>query len=62
MPFDVPRGRRKLTRCLGTDETTWDAGFVHYLHDAPAERGTMRLRPTPDSLTAKDLSYAATLP
>lgn len=62
VPFDVPRGRRKLTRYLGADETTWDPRFVHYLHDAPAERGTMWLRLTPDSLTAKDLSYAATLP
>ncbi|WP_413471587.1 pyridoxamine 5'-phosphate oxidase family protein [Streptomyces sp. MB09-02B] len=62
VPFDVPRGRRKLTRYLGTDEATWDTRFVHYLHDDPAERGTMWLRLTPDSLTATDLSYSARLP
>ncbi|ULR55990.1 pyridoxamine 5'-phosphate oxidase family protein [Streptomyces deccanensis] len=62
VPFDVPRGRRKLTRYLGADETTWDTRFVHYLHDAPTERGTTWLRLTPDTLTATDLSYATTLP
>ncbi|MDX3725905.1 pyridoxamine 5'-phosphate oxidase family protein [Streptomyces caniscabiei] len=62
VPFDVPRGRRKLSRYLGADETTWDTRFVHYLHDDPAERGTMWLRLPPTSLTATDLSYATTLP
>ncbi|MEV6386234.1 pyridoxamine 5'-phosphate oxidase family protein [Streptomyces sp. NPDC051773] len=60
--FDVPRGRRKLTRYLGADETAWDIRFVHYLHDDPAERGTMWLRLAPSSLTATDLSYSARLP
>ena len=58
VPFDVPRGRRKLARYLGSDEALWDARFVHYLHDDPGERGTMWLRLVPDSLTAKDLSYS----
>jgi hypothetical protein len=58
VPFDVPRGRRKLARYLGADETQWDARFVHYLHDDPGERGTMWLRLAPASLTAKDLSYS----
>lgn len=35
---------------------------MHYLHDDPAERDTTWLRLAPDSLTAKDLSCAATLP
>lgn len=58
VPFDVARGRRKLTRYLGADEALWDARFVHYLHDDPAERGTMWLRLVPASLTAQDLSYS----
>ncbi len=59
LPFDVPRGRRKLVRYLGPDETSWDPRFVHYLHDDPAERGTAWLRLAPASLTALDLSYSA---
>ncbi|WP_255951054.1 pyridoxamine 5'-phosphate oxidase family protein [Streptomyces odontomachi] len=58
LPFDVPRGRRKLSRYLGTDEAAWDARFRHYLLDDPAERGTVWLRLRPDSLVAKDLSYS----
>ncbi|MFH8612944.1 pyridoxamine 5'-phosphate oxidase family protein [Streptomyces sp. NPDC018029] len=58
VPFDVPRGRRKLARYLGADETLWDARFVSYLYDDPSERGTMWLRLAPTSLTAQDLSYA----
>ncbi|GAA2349033.1 pyridoxamine 5'-phosphate oxidase family protein [Streptomyces cuspidosporus] len=57
VPFDVGRGRRKLTRYLGADESRWDARFTHYLHDDPARRGTTWLRLEPSSLTAKDLSY-----
>ena len=47
LPFDVPRGRRKLSRYLGTDEGNWDDRFRHYLLDDPFERGTvwLRLRP-----------------
>lgn len=59
VPFDVPRGRRKLVRYLGTDESRWDERFVHYLHDNPSERGTAWLRLVPDSLTAQDLSYSS---
>ncbi|GKQ41554.1 hypothetical protein ALMP_80680 [Streptomyces sp. A012304] len=58
VPFDVPRGRRKLARYLGADEALWDERFVHYLHDDPVERGTMWLRVVPASLTATDLSYS----
>ena len=27
LPLDVPRGKRKLSRYLGLDETHWDARF-----------------------------------
>ncbi|WP_410659229.1 pyridoxamine 5'-phosphate oxidase family protein [Amycolatopsis sp. lyj-112] len=57
LPFDVPRGRRKLGRYLGADETRWDQRFLSYLYDDPAEKGTSWLRLRPDSLIAKDLSY-----
>jgi hypothetical protein len=59
VPFDVPRGRRKLVRYLGMDESRWDSRFVHYLHDDPHQRGTVWLRLTPSSLRALDLSYSA---
>ena len=58
VPFDVPRGRRKLSRYLGADEALWDARFVGYLYDDPGERGTTWLRLTPASLTVQDLSYS----
>ncbi|MEU6715989.1 pyridoxamine 5'-phosphate oxidase family protein [Nonomuraea sp. NPDC046802] len=58
IPFDVPRGRRKLSRYLGADESQWDSRFRHYLLDDPGERGTVWLRLRPSSLLAKDLSYA----
>lgn len=57
VPFDVPRGRRKLRRYLGEDETHWDARFRSYLLDDSAEKGTVWLRMRPDSLRAKDLSF-----
>ena len=57
LPFDVPRGRRKLSRYLGPDETAWDPWFFDYLHVDPAKKGTVWLRMSPDRLTAKDLSY-----
>ncbi|SMD18618.1 pyridoxamine 5'-phosphate oxidase family protein [Kibdelosporangium aridum] len=57
LPFDVPRGFRKLARYLGDDETLWDERFRRYLHDDPAESGTVWLRVEPDSMTAADLSY-----
>jgi hypothetical protein len=59
LPFDAPRGRRKLTRYLGTDETQWDQRFRGYLHDDPTEKGTVWLRLDPTSLIVKDLSYRA---
>jgi hypothetical protein len=52
------RGRRKLSRYLGQDETRWDRRFRHYLLDDPAEKGTAWLRLRPESLVASDLSYA----
>jgi len=58
VPFDVPRGRRKLVRYLGPDESRWDPRFVGYLHDDPLRRGTVWLRLTPSSLVARDLSYS----
>jgi nitroimidazol reductase NimA-like FMN-containing flavoprotein (pyridoxamine 5'-phosphate oxidase superfamily) len=56
-PFDVPRGRRKLCRYLGPDETRWDDRFRRYLHDDPAESGTVWLRLRPTTMTTQDLSY-----
>ena len=58
LPFDVARGRRKLSRYLGQDETRWDRRFRHYLHDDPAHTGTVWLRLRPDSLVVQDLSYS----
>lgn len=57
LPFDVPRGRRKLSRYLGTDETCWDQRFRRYLYDDPTENGTVWLRLHPAVLKVKDLSY-----
>jgi len=57
LPFDVPRGRRKLTRYLGADQARWDQRFLRYLLDDLVEKGTAWLRLRPDFLTAKDLSY-----
>src|SRR3954449_13199649 len=54
VPFDVPRGRRKLIRYLGADESRWDTRFVRFLYDDPEVRGTTWLRLVPDSLTAQD--------
>ncbi|MEO3753966.1 pyridoxamine 5'-phosphate oxidase family protein [Streptomyces sp. B6B3] len=58
LPFDVARGHRKLSRYLGADERTWDDRFRRYLHDDPAERGTVWLRLRPSSLRTQDLSYS----
>ncbi|SEG02716.1 Pyridoxamine 5'-phosphate oxidase [Saccharopolyspora kobensis] len=60
VPFDVPRGRRKLSRYLGSDESRWDPRFRHYLH-AP-DSGAIWLRLRPVSLTARDLSYSVRAP
>jgi hypothetical protein len=57
VPFDVSRGRRKLTRYLGNDEARWDERFRRYLHDDPAESGTRWIRLGPSWLIARDLSY-----
>ncbi|MFE7114524.1 pyridoxamine 5'-phosphate oxidase family protein [Streptomyces sp. NPDC057654] len=58
LPFDVARGRRKLSRYLGTDEDEWDARFRRYVRDDPAVSGAAWVRLRPASLTAKDLSYS----
>lgn len=55
LPFDVPRGRRMLSRYLGDDESTWDVRFRDYLLD-DAKR-TVWVRVQPESITATDLSY-----
>jgi hypothetical protein len=60
VPFDVPRGRRKLSRYLGRDELLWDERFRHYLYDDPADLGTAWIRLRPSSLAARDLSYQTT--
>lgn len=57
LPFDVARGRRKLARYLGPDETSWDQRFQRVLQDDPAEQGTRWLRLRPASLAMRDLSY-----
>ncbi|WP_326565903.1 pyridoxamine 5'-phosphate oxidase family protein [Amycolatopsis rhabdoformis] len=57
LPFDVPRGRRKLARYLGEVESAWDPRFRAYLTDP--DRGTLWVRLTPETLRAQDLSYAA---
>ena len=57
LPFDVPRGRRLLSRYLGSDEPRWDARFREYLHRDPADLGTVWVRVAPSFLRASDLSY-----
>lgn len=57
VPFDVPRGWRKLVRYLGDDQDHWDERFRDYLQTDPAELGTRWLRIKPDCLIAKDLTY-----
>ena len=57
LPFDVPRGRRMLSRYLGPDEIKWDARFRSYLHDDPEMKGTVWLRMVPVRLVADDLGY-----
>ena len=58
LPFDVPRGRRLLSRYLGPDEERWDPRFRQYLHGDPAPKDTVWVRLRPATLTATDLSYA----
>jgi len=38
LPFDVPRGRRKLTRYLGADRARWDQRFPAIYLMIPWER------------------------
>jgi nitroimidazol reductase NimA-like FMN-containing flavoprotein (pyridoxamine 5'-phosphate oxidase superfamily) len=58
LPFDGPRGYRKLSRYLGPDEERWNPRFRSYLHDAPDQRGTVWIHLQPTRLTTTDLSYA----
>ncbi|MDA3643115.1 pyridoxamine 5'-phosphate oxidase family protein [Saccharopolyspora indica] len=58
VPFDVSRGRRKLSRYLGADESRWDRRFRRIVHDDPAGSGALWLRLRPVSLTARDLSFS----
>jgi hypothetical protein len=57
VPFDVPRGRRKLYRYLGDDESRWDSRFRDYLYPDTSQLGTVWICLRPKSLTATDLSY-----
>jgi nitroimidazol reductase NimA-like FMN-containing flavoprotein (pyridoxamine 5'-phosphate oxidase superfamily) len=57
LPFDTDRGRRKLERYLGTDESVWDERFRRYLYTDPSEIGTVWLHLVPRTLRAIDLSY-----
>ncbi|ANN15405.1 pyridoxamine 5'-phosphate oxidase [Amycolatopsis orientalis] len=57
LPFDVPRGRRLLSRYLGPDEVKWDARFRSYLHDDPEVKGTVWIRMVPKRFVADDLGY-----
>ncbi|WP_409490396.1 hypothetical protein [Amycolatopsis sp. cmx-11-12] len=57
LPFDVPRGRRLLSRYLGPEEINWDARFRSYLHDDPEVKGTVWVRMVPKRFVAEDLGY-----
>lgn len=57
LPFDVPRGRRLLSRYLGSDEQRWDPRFSAYLDSEPTELGTVWVRMVPSILRATDISY-----
>lgn len=59
LPFDIPRGRRLLSRYLGPTERGWDPRFLGYLYDDPGELGTVWVRMAPTFLRAMDLSYQA---
>lgn len=56
VPYDVERGRRKLSRYLGNDESIWDSRFRDYLHSDPSS-GTVWVRLQPDRVRSSDLSY-----
>ncbi|MCU4747594.1 pyridoxamine 5'-phosphate oxidase family protein [Streptomyces sp. G-5] len=62
LPFDAPRGRRKLSRYLGPDESRWDRRFTGYLYGDPTAGGAVWLRLAPATLTVEDLSYAVEPP
>lgn len=54
-PFDRARGRRKLVRYLGGDESRWDKRFTL---DGAAEAGAVWVKLVPDTLLVNDLSFA----
>ncbi|RSM81608.1 pyridoxamine 5'-phosphate oxidase family protein [Kibdelosporangium aridum] len=53
--FDLERGRRKLTRYFGPDQSTWPERFS-FTEDANAQ-GVRWARLVPDSLRVADMSY-----
>ncbi|WGP12335.1 pyridoxamine 5'-phosphate oxidase family protein [Streptomyces sp. SH5] len=53
VPFDTERGRRKLTRYLGPDESLWDDRFAI---GGPVE-DIWWIRLTPDTLWVSDQSF-----
>jgi len=55
LPFDVARGRRLLSRYLGSDEQRWDPRFRDYLHRV--DLGTVWVRVAPSYLRSSDLGY-----
>ncbi|WP_103504048.1 pyridoxamine 5'-phosphate oxidase family protein, partial [Streptomyces sp. SM14] len=57
LPFDIPRGRRKLTRYLGPDESGWDQRFRLYLHEGRGGEPASWLRLAPARMRVADLSY-----
>ncbi len=59
LPFDQQRGQRMLERYLGPRPSTSDPRFRRYLSDEP---DALWLRIAPDSVTARDLSFAPSIP
>jgi hypothetical protein len=57
LPYDVPRGRRKLSRYLGQDEDRWDSRFRQYVRNERPAGSAVWLRIRPAWLRALDLSY-----
>ncbi|MFI9389219.1 pyridoxamine 5'-phosphate oxidase family protein [Kutzneria sp. NPDC052558] len=60
VPFDVPRGRRILTRYAGPHEDDWDARFQ--LRPDPSAFGTKLCKMVPDDIWTVDLTYRPAWP
>lgn len=54
-PWDPSRARRLIRRYLGDDESAWDPEFVEFL---PDDRYRF-VRVQPETVVARDVSYAA---